>query len=97
MFIEPLTVAVNCWVWLAPSVVVAGTTETLTGGAKVMLALADLVESAALVAVKVTFCGLAIVAGAVYKPALETEPGPFRDQDTPVLLDPVTVAVNRCV
>jgi hypothetical protein len=28
---------------------------------------------------------------------LETEPGPLRDQDTPVLLDPVTVAVNCCV
>jgi len=46
------------------------------------------------VAVKVTFWAVAIVAGAVYKPALETEPGPLRDQDTPVLLDPVTVAVN---
>jgi hypothetical protein len=77
--------------------VVVGVTETLTGGAKAIVALADLVPSARLVAIKVAFCGLAIVTGAVYKPALETEPGPLRDQDTPVLLDPVTAAVNCCV
>lgn len=62
-----------------------------------MSAVAVLVASARLVAVKMTFCALLIVAGAVYKPAFETEPGPLRDQETRVLLDPVTVAVNCCV
>jgi hypothetical protein len=72
--------------------------ETEGGGTvNPIVAIAVLVASARLVAVKVTFCAVAIVAGAVYKPALETEPGPLRDQDTPVLLDPVTVAVNCCV
>jgi hypothetical protein len=42
-----------------------GVTETVTVGAKVMLALADLVGSAALVALTVTICALAIKAGAV--------------------------------
>ena len=72
--------------------------ETVGGGTvNPIVAVAVLVPSARLVAVKVTFCALPIVAGAVYKPAFETEPGPMRDQDTPVLLDPVTVAVNCCV
>lgn len=62
-----------------------------------IIAVAIFVASARLVAVTVTLCALLIVAGAAYKPALETEPGPLRDQETPVLLDPVTVTVNCCV
>lgn len=76
-----------------PSVIETPGDETVSP----MLAIAVLVPSARLVAVKVTFCALAIVAGAVYKPLFETEPSPLTDQDTPVLLDPVTVAVNCCV
>ena len=72
--------------------------ETGGGGTvNPIVAPAVLVGSARLVAVRVTFCAVVIVAGAVYKPAFETEPGPLSDQDTPVLLDPVTVAVNCCV
>ena len=42
-----------------------GVTETITGGISVTWPLADLEESAALVAVTVTTCFSAIVAGAV--------------------------------
>jgi hypothetical protein len=38
---------------------------TLTGGVRVTVVVADLVASAVLVAVTVTFCALAIEAGAV--------------------------------
>ena len=62
---DPLTVAVNCWVWDAARDAVNGVRETLTGAARATLALADLVESAALVAVTVTVCALEIEAGAV--------------------------------
>ena len=62
---DPLTVAVNWLVWEAVSEEVVGVSETLTGGAKAMIALADLVVSAALVALTVTFCALEIEAGAV--------------------------------
>ncbi len=61
-----------------------------------MLALADLVASAALVAVTVTVCADTIVAGAVYSPAAVTLPTPLGEmlQLSCGLLDPVTVAVN---
>jgi hypothetical protein len=61
----PVTVAVNCWVFEAVSEVVEGVSETVTGGLRLMVALADLVGSAVLVAFTVTFCALAIEAGAV--------------------------------
>jgi hypothetical protein len=65
VFDDPLTVAVNWLVWEAVREAVVGVKETLTGGAKAMLALANLVGSAALVAVTVTLCALAIEVGAV--------------------------------
>ena len=65
VFDDPLTVAVNCWVWDAVRDAVDGVRETVTGGARAMLALADLVGSTALVAVTVTVCALEIEAGAV--------------------------------
>ena len=65
VFDGPLTVAVNCWVWDAVRDAVNGVRETVAGGARPMLALADLVGSAALVALTVTFCALEIEAGAV--------------------------------
>ncbi len=57
------------------------------------LAEADLVVSAALIAVTVY---VPAVVGAVYSPVLETVP-PFADQVTAVLVVPVTVARNCCV
>ena len=65
VFDDPLIIAVNCWVWETVSDAVAGVTDTLAGGVSAMLALADLVGSAALVALTVTVCALAIEAGAV--------------------------------
>src|SRR5579863_8760524 len=58
----------------------------------VTLALADFVGSAVLVAVTVSEPA---VAGAVYKPLLETMPL-IAVQFTAVFVDPVTVAVNCC-
>jgi len=60
----PLAIAVNCWVCETVRVDVEGVSETVTGE-RLMMALADLVESAVLVAVTVTFCALAIEEGAV--------------------------------
>jgi hypothetical protein len=59
-----VTVAVNCWVCEAVSEVVEGVSETVTG-LRLMMALADWVGSAVLVALTVTFRALAIGAGAV--------------------------------
>ena len=60
----PVTVAVNCWDCEIVSEVVEGASVTVTG-VRLMVALADLVESPVLVAVTVTFRALAIEAGAV--------------------------------
>jgi hypothetical protein len=64
-------------------------------GCSMIIAEADLVMSAMLVAVIVTDCWVVVEEGAVYKPAAETVPiGDFTDHVTAVLLVPVTVAVN---
>src|SRR5438445_8613060 len=73
-----------------------GLTDTATG-LSVTVAVADLVESATLVAVRVMVWEEEIVPGAVYKPLVVRVPVvglmlPF----TVVLLVPVTVAVNCC-
>ncbi len=67
-------------------------------------ALADLLLSAALVAVTVTEGLLGRVAGAVYSPEVEMVPTvalppavPLTAQVTPVFVVPVTLAVNCCV
>ena len=60
-----VTVVENCCVWLAYNVAVAGVRLTTVGGIKVTVADAVLVVSAWLVAVTVTFCCVAMVAGAV--------------------------------
>jgi hypothetical protein len=59
------TVAANCCVWAACKVAVGGATDTLTGGLRFTVAVANLVGSAALVAVTVTVCDAEIDAGAV--------------------------------
>lgn len=74
-----------------------GDTETLTvevAGFTVTRALALLVESAALVALIVTFVAL-FTLGAVNLPPSVIDPE-LVDQCTPVLLVPLTVAVNCC-
>ena len=93
----PVTVAVNCCVWPAARVAVAGLRETFTGASRVTAALAVLVASATLVAVTVMVCCAVMLAGAVYKPVLLTAPI-LALQVTAVLPEPpVTVAVNCCV
>jgi hypothetical protein len=90
----PVTPAVN--VCVPPINIEAETGEMVTettGALTVTVAEADLVESAALVAVTVM---LPALPGAVNRPDVEMEP-PLADQVTAVLLEPVTVAVNCCV
>src|SRR5215471_18256357 len=95
LLLLPVTVAVNCCVCPCDSVADAGLTDTPTGGMSVIVALADLVGSAALVAVTITACCDPIDAGAVYRPAALTVPtlGAI-DHVTALLLLPVTVALN---
>jgi hypothetical protein len=94
----PVTLAVNCWEWEAERLAVAGVTDTDTGASRVTDALADLVGSAALVAVTVTVWAKAIAAGAVYRPVLVMVPTlGLMDHVTAVFpAPPVTLAVNCC-
>ena len=90
------TVAVNCCWPLAVRVADGGLTDTDTG-LSVTVAVADLVESATLVAVMVIVCEAEIVPGAVYKPVAVSVPADgVMLQFTAVLVAPVTVAVNCC-
>ena len=65
MLLAFATDAVNCCVCEAVKAAVAGVTLTATGGNSVIVAVADFVLSAWLVAVRVTNCCVVIVAGAV--------------------------------
>ena len=60
----PVTVAVNCWDCEIVSETVEGFSVIVTD-VRLMVALADLVGSAVLVAVTAIFCALAIESGAV--------------------------------
>ena len=66
------------------------------GGCKVIVPVADRELSTTLVAVTVTVCRAAILAGAVYNPEADTAPVPggLRLQVSPVLLVPVTRGLN---
>jgi hypothetical protein len=59
-------------------------------------AFAVLVGSAMLAAVNTTFCAVVIVAGAVYNPFVTVPIAGVSDQVTPVLVVPLTEAVNCC-
>jgi hypothetical protein len=94
------TVAVNCWVWLAYKVAVVGDTATEIAGSKSIVAVAVLAVLTTLVAVSVTVCRAAMVAGTVYNPLELTVPAPddgLINHVTAVLVAFVTVAVNCCV
>ena len=91
------TVAVNCCVCPAVSVVLAGLTDTATAGVSVITAVAFFVESAELVAVTVTVCWLLTEEGAVYSPEELMLPVlGLSVHFTAVLLVLLTVAVNCC-
>jgi hypothetical protein len=94
VFVVPVTVAVNCWVWPAVSVTLGGLTETPMT-LRLTVAPPDLVASATLVAVTVTAWELVMLAGAVYRPVAEMLPTlGLIDQVAAVFVVPVTVAVN---
>ena len=65
VLLVPLTVAVNVWFCDGCKETEDGVNETTTGGVRVMVAVADLVGSATLVAVTVTVWELATEVGAV--------------------------------
>ena len=76
----------------------AGLTATEGGGLSTTVALDDLVGSARLVAVTMTFCGVATFAGAVYRPAAESVPiAGLIVHVTAVLLLHATLPANCCV
>jgi hypothetical protein len=104
VFVEPVTLAVNCCVFPAPTCAVVGEMLTATGGRIVTDADAVLVLSAVEVATTVTSAGLGTAPGAVYKPLAEIvpqlvpeQPAPVRLHATAVFVVLVTVAVNCCV
>ena len=92
VFVEPVTVAVNCCVALVCNEAEVGLIETVTTGAAVTVTVAeaDFVLSATLVAFTVKEPA---DAGAVYRPEAETVP-PVAVHVTAVFVEPVTVAVN---
>jgi hypothetical protein len=100
---DPFTVAVNCCVPKFATVAALGETLTELEGVvavSVTVADADFVESAWEVAVTLTVAGFGTVAGAVYKPVVETLPfkaPPATSHVTAVFDVPATVAVNCCV
>jgi hypothetical protein len=98
VFGVPVTVAVNWRLCEADRLTLAGLIETDTagaGGVNAATALADLVGSATLVAVTVTFCWIGIDDGAVYSPEADNAPAiGFIDQVTAVFGLPLTVAAN---
>jgi hypothetical protein len=95
VLLEPLTVAVNCWVPVEEMVALVGEidTETEAGGSTVTVAEAEALVLAWLVAFTVTLM-VEVQVGAVSIPELEMEPAEVV-QVTAVLLEPLTVAVNR--
>ena len=92
VFVVPETDAVNCWLCPVRSDADEGVTDTdiTVGAVTVIDAEADLLGSAALVAVTVYMPG---VEGAVYRPAVVIDP-PVPDQVTAVFDVPVTVVEN---
>lgn len=65
MFGEPVTVAVNCWVWLALRLTADGDREMATPCTMDTEAIPDFDGSAALTACTITFVRALMLAGAV--------------------------------
>jgi hypothetical protein len=94
----PVTLAVNCWLCKLERLTQAGLIATDIDGPRLIVALADLVESELRVAVTVRVCGLVILLGAVYRPLVEREPtAGLIVHVTGAFVVPVTLAVNCCV
>jgi hypothetical protein len=95
VFVTPVSVAENCLVSPAFAVTLVGVIE-IDCAFNVTVADACSVFTAVLMAVMVADVAELIVAGAVYKPELESVPGPERLQVTELLDTPASVAEN-CV
>jgi hypothetical protein len=92
----PVTEALNCWLWPAVRLTLAGVTETLTV-IRFTVALARAFGFATLVAITFTSCGVEMLAGAVYRPFESMAPKfGLSDQLTPVTVVPLTVAAKTC-
>ena len=97
VFDEPVTVALNCWLWDESKDALAGLTVTPTAAAGVseMTACVLPADFPALAAVTVTVCALVMDAGALYRPAAEIVPtAGLTLQVTDGVGDPGTEAVN---
>jgi hypothetical protein len=93
VLLVPVTVAVKVRFCNGCKDTEDGVSETVTGGSKVTVAVANLVGSATLVAVTATVWELEIEAGAVYRPAAVMLPTTgLSDHVTAALLVLVTVA-----
>src|SRR5208283_5304268 len=94
LFHVPATTAVNCWLSEGPRVAVAGVTETVAVGTRLMVAMAVLPLAAR--AVRVTVCAVKTDAGAVQRPDDEIEPTPAGLSDQVTVAGPTfaTAAVN---
>lgn len=93
MLLDPLTAGLIVVACPALRDAVAGETLMDTGTSDIF-AVAALVGSAALVAVTVTVCAEATVAGALYTPLVKVPSDGDMDQLTLVFVDPVTVAAS---
>lgn len=103
VFVDPVTVAVNCCCLPTTTCAEMGEIFTATDGTIVATAVLSFVVSATEVAVTLTCAGLGTVVGAVYNPpelivpqALPVQPAPDTSQVTLVFVEPVTAAVNCC-
>lgn len=103
-FALPVTCAENCTEPDGASLAEVGEIVILTAGTTVTVALADLLESAADVAISEKNGGLGGAGGAVNSPeeltvpqTLPAQPIPEIFQVTPVFDEPVTTALNFCV
>jgi len=98
VFVDPVTVGVNCLDSFTANVHVGGATDTITPGITVTVAVPNFVGSATLVARTVTVAGLGTDDGAMYSPPIIVivpfDEGPSTDHVTPMFVDPVTLAVN---
>jgi hypothetical protein len=93
VFEDPVTEAVNVADWSAVSDAEDGPTFTPTGSSDTV-AVAVIRESAALFAVIVMVCWLAMIDGAWYTPLLIVPTGEFKDHVTAVFEVPVTVGLK---
>jgi len=95
VFVVFVTATVNCCVAPVTKVALVGLTLTPTA-TSVTVAVAELVETAWLVALTVTVGGLGSVAGAVYRPVVVIVPHPAPVQPAPDTLQFTAMFALNC-